>query len=231
MIRPFAALFRVDGRRQTPGLGPFLKRGLGIAGIGIDRPDPCAPEPQDNGLRRLETRIEIDGRDHRLHRVAEQRILAPPARHHLGPPQLQHVTQPHLARHVCTGFLAHQGVIARSEAAFGGVGIGGQQRLGHDEAQHTVAQKFQPLIVRPGRPGERGMGDRTQQQLRIAELMPEAARKGPEVSRQLHSTALKKRSARHVQKNSMDRPADENMIRSARPIRYSAGTKPTPPTA
>ncbi len=64
-----------------------------------------------------------------------------------------------------------------------------------------------------------------------AELVPDAAGKGPEIGRQLHSTALKKRSARHVQKYSIDRPADENMIRSARPIRYSAGTKPTPPTA
>ena len=34
---------------------------------------------------------------------------------------------------------------------------------------------------------------------------------------------------RHVQKNSIDRPADENITRSARPIRFSNGTKPTPP--
>ena len=61
--------------------------------------------------------------------------------------------------------------------------------------------------------------------------MPEPAREGPEVGRQLHSIALKNRSDRQVQKNSIDRPAEENMIRSARPIRYSAGTKPTPPTA
>ena len=39
---------------------------------------------------------------------------------------------------------------------------------------------------------------------------------------------LKKRSARHVQKNSIDLPADENITRSARPIRFSNGTKPTP---
>ena len=37
-------------------------------------------------------------------------------------------------------------------------------------------------------------------------------------------TALKNRSLRHVQKNSIDRPAEENMIRSARPIRFSKGT-------
>ena len=31
------------------------------------------------------------------------------------------------------------------------------------------------------------------------------------------------------QKKNSDRPAEENITRSARPIRYSAGTKPTPP--
>ena len=44
-----------------------------------------------------------------------------------------------------------------------------------------------------------------------------------------YSIALKKRSERHVQKASIERPADENMIRSARPTISSAGTKPTPP--
>lgn len=36
-----------------------------------------------------------------------------------------------------------------------------------------------------------------------------------------HSIALKYRSLRQVQKNSMERPAEENITRSARPIRFS----------
>ena len=46
-----------------------------------------------------------------------------------------------------------------------------------------------------------------------------------------HSIALKNRSGRQVQKASIDGPAEEKITRSARPTRFSNGTKPTPPAA
>src|SRR5690606_8864374 len=115
--------------------------------------------------------------------------------------------------------------------AFAGALVGAQQGIGHHKAQHPVAQKFKPLVVGPRRRRDRGMGQRAQQQFGPGEHIPQPAHEGLDIARQLHSIALKKRSARQVQKKNSDRPADENITRSARPIRYSAGTKPSPPAA
>jgi hypothetical protein len=44
------------------------------------------------------------------------------------------------------------------------------------------------------------MGHRAHQQIGAAKIMPDAALKGLEIGAESHSTALKKRSARQVQK-------------------------------
>ena len=64
------------------------------------------------------------------------------------------------------------------------------------------------------------MGDSAHQQFRIAEIMPQTLCKGRQIRRQPHqSIRLKNRSGRQVQTKNNDRPADENITRSARPIR------------
>ena len=74
----------IGRRRQAARLRPFLQRGLGVAARPrAPRAIRVAPGPQDQRPRRLEAAVEIDRGDHRLHRVAEQRRLAPPAGQHL----------------------------------------------------------------------------------------------------------------------------------------------------
>ena len=76
------------------------------------------------------------------------------------------------------------------------------------------------------------MSDRLHQQGGRCEAMPQPLGKRPEFTRQFHhgltgitapsqSIFLKKRSPRQVQKNSIDRPAEEKTTRFARPIRFS----------
>ena len=90
-------------------------------------PRPCAiRSPQSRSTMALAASkpgIEIDGGDHRLHRVAQQRHLAPPAREHFRPAELQRRAQVDLARDIGAGFLAHQRVEARRKLAFGGRAI------------------------------------------------------------------------------------------------------------
>src|SRR5690606_6105763 len=229
VVRPLAIQFAVGRGRQAAALRPFLQGRLGVAGIGLDGSDPRIPESQDDGLRGLEAGVEIDRRDHRLHRVGKERLLAPAARHHLRPAELQDLAEVRLARDGGAGLLADEGIEARRELALAGPPVGGQKRLGHDEAEHAVAEEFKPLVVGACRRGDGGMRDRAQKKFGPAELMPDAGREGLEVRRQSHSTAVKKRSDRQVQKKKSERPAEENMIRSARPMRYSAGSIPTPP--
>ncbi len=91
VVGAFAAGFGIDGRRLAARLRPFLQRGLGVAGIRPRRRLIRVPHSRSTTSRAASiARIKVDGGDHRLHRVAQQRLLAPPARHHLGPAELQH---------------------------------------------------------------------------------------------------------------------------------------------
>ena len=180
---------------------------------------PVPPQAQDHVARGVESGIQIDGSDHSLHRVGQQCLFAPSARQHLGSAQLQHIAQADFPGHARAGLALHQRVVSRCKLPLAGLQVGAKQRLGHHQAQHPVAQEFQPLVVRPRRRGDRAVGQRAHQQFGPREVMPKPAHEGPDIGRRRHSTALKKRSARQVQKYSSDRPAELNMIRSARPIR------------
>ena len=191
MVRPLARGFGIDRRRHAARLRPFLQAGLGIAGVTVHRADPPAPQPQHKSAGGIETAVLIDRRDHRLQRIAQQRLFAPPARQHLGPAQFQHIAQPYPARHIGTGFLADQRVETGGKLAFACVRVGRQQRLGHHQPQHPVPQKLQPLVVRPGGGGEGGMRHRPKQQVWPVKAVAKAALKGLEVRRKPHSTALR----------------------------------------
>lgn len=121
---PLARQFDIGRWRQLAGLSPFLQRRFGVTRVGFDVLDPVAPpEGQDYLLCGFETGVKIDRGNHRLHRVAQKRQLAATAGLHLGAAQFQHCADIDLARHICTGFLAHQRVIARSQSALGRVRI------------------------------------------------------------------------------------------------------------
>ena len=180
----------------------------------------------DRPARRLEPAVEIDRRDHRLHRIAEERRLAPPAGQHLRAPHAQRRAEADLRGDLGAGLLAHQRVQPRGELALLGLRILADQRLGDHQPQHPVAEELQPLVVRPPRHG--GMRQRLQQQLGPQEIVAEAGRRLRHGLAELQSIPTKKRSGRQVQKASMELPAEEKITRSARPTRFSKGTVPTP---
>src|SRR5690606_947103 len=102
-----------------------------------------------------------------------------------------------------------------------------EKRLGNDEAEDAVTEEFEPLVVADATDG--GMGERLDEERRVGEFVAKPLcrlRHGP---REFHSIASKNRSARHVQKASIDGPAEEKITRSARPTSRSNGTMPTPP--
>jgi hypothetical protein len=94
-----------------------------------------------------EAAVEIDRGDHRLHGVAQKRLFPAAAGQHLGAAELQHVAERDLARDLGAGFLAHQRVEAGGKLAFGRPLVGVQERLGHHQAQHPVAEEFEALVV------------------------------------------------------------------------------------
>ena len=228
MIGAAAGHLDIGGGRHAAGLGPFLKRGFGIARVFFDRINPFAPQTQDQRFGLGKPAVHIDGRNHRLHRVAQQRHFAAATRETFGSAQLQRLAKFILARDVGAGFFAHQGIKARGQLAFGCLVVLVQKRFGHHKAKNAVAQKFQPLVVFAVGAGHGRMDQGPLQQLDLLEFIADAALKRAYFGRAFHWIALKKRSPRHVQKNSIELPADENMTRSARPTRFSNGTKPTP---
>ena len=132
----------------------------------------------------------MDGGDHRLHRIPQKRLFPASSGQHFAPAKLQHLAQADLARHVGTGFLPDQRVEPGGELPLACCRIRRQQRLGHNEAQHPVAQEFQPLIVGPGDRPDRRMRHRAQQQVGLAEAVPQPALKGQKVRRQSHGRPL-----------------------------------------
>ena len=124
--------------------------------------------------------------------------------------------------HVSAGFFADKGIETRGELAFRGAFVLCQQCFGHNQPKHPVTKKLKPLVVFAIYPGARRMGHGAHQQFWAFEPMPQTRRERLKVSRKLHySIFSKKRSPRHVQKNSMDDPADENTTRFALPIMFS----------
>ncbi|MDX1600390.1 MAG: molecular chaperone DnaK [Anaerolineales bacterium] len=116
-------------------------------------------------------------------------------------------------------------VQARGEGAPHGL----LQALARDAQHRLVAPRerraLQIFLWRGGADREHGLRskrlERAGEELGALEVMSEPVGEGAELGRELHSIPLKKRSPRQVQKNSIDRPADEKITRSARPMRFS----------
>ncbi|MPL88756.1 hypothetical protein SDC9_34783 [bioreactor metagenome] len=177
----------IPRRRQATGLRPFLQSGLGVAGVFLDGLDALAPEPQHELACHFEARVEVHGGDHRLHRVAKQRLLAAAARHHLGAAELQYRAEVDLAGDIGAGFLAHQRVEARRKLAFRGVAVGLEQRLGDAEPEHAVAQELEPLVVGARGRADRAVGERANEKLGLREAVPEPVHECLDVGADLHA--------------------------------------------
>ena len=186
VVRPLTGRLGIGRRRHAARLRPFLQGSLGVAGIGVHGTDTAAPQMQHHGARRDETAVKVNRRNQRLQGIAQQRLFPPPPRHHLGPAQLHHLAQAHFTRDICAGFLAHQRVETGRQLPLGRLQVGTQQRLGHHQAQHTVTQEFQPLIVWPCGRRQRRMGDCLNQQVRLTELVANTGLKRLKISREFH---------------------------------------------
>ena len=74
-------------------------------------------------------------------------------------------------RRAGAGRAPRQGVEFQRQRAFGIIGIKRVEFFGDDQAQHPVAEKFQPLIGK--RRMGAGMGERALQKLRIGKMVAE----------------------------------------------------------
>jgi hypothetical protein len=79
MIWPLLFLQDIGRRTFSSRLTPFLQPGLGIAAVGGGIGELIGPPALDERARRVHAAVEINRRDHRLQRTAQDRTLAAPA--------------------------------------------------------------------------------------------------------------------------------------------------------
>ena len=175
--RSLAAHLAVAGQRQAALLRPFLQAGLGVLGRLGRRFDARRPKRFDEAARGIQPAVQIERADDRLAGVGQERRVSPLARRLLALGQAQVALEPELAGHLGEGLAAHQIGVAHGERAFRLARKAGQQKVGHDQAEHPVAEKLQALVaVVPRAPMLRGarMGERPNQQLGPCEAMTQA---------------------------------------------------------
>jgi len=187
MIGAALRLQRVFGRAQTLRLQNLLQRRLmiahGLAALesaveplrrGVDHRAP------HKGTRRLEARVQVDGRHHRLEAVGHQHGLGPAAVALLPAPEPQILPQPQQAGDRPEVPAADQRCAQPRQVPLFEVREGLVEGLGDQQPENRVPQKLQPLVVR--RAGSRLKRKRTVrhcllEQRAIAECMPQRALK------------------------------------------------------
>ena len=106
-----------------------------------------SPHSRSTSLRRVIAAIEIDRADQRLADVGEDRRAHPSAGVGLRGAKPQRRAKVDGARDVGAGLAAHQVGEPARQFAFVGFREGAEQHVGDDQAEHMIAQKFQPLIA------------------------------------------------------------------------------------
>src|SRR5262249_26374935 len=140
------------------------------------------------------------------------------------------------ARDVRAGLAAHEVGKAARKLALVRRRKGAKQHVGDDEAEHMVAEELEALVAAGAAlAGERrNMRQRAVEQRRWGEAVPDALLQLLASLRlAAHRTIVNSRPQRTVQGQSHtyqagSRPRTEKKTSRARPIRFSAGTKPTP---
>ena len=154
--------------------------------------------------------------------------------------------EPKLAGHLGESLAPHQLGVTHGERAFRLVREAGQQKVGHDQAEHPIAEKLQALVaVVPRAPtlGGARMGERPNQQLGPCEAMTQALGQRVRVLCRPPGPRAVPRRGRYSMPSKMrlnriapghfhtsNKPAlssCEKNRNSARPIRFRNGTKPT----
>lgn len=239
--RPFFRQRAILRQRLAAALRPFLKRRLGVARRLRCRLNQLLELAPDERCGRRQPAVAIQRGDHRLQRIRENgRILAAAGRiFALG--QAEMATKTDRPRHARQSIaLNHRGVTL-GDIAFAFTRKLLQQHFSDDQRQHSVAEEFEALKRAAGlraRTADRaGMRQRRRQQAGVRKGVTENGLEigvGDPVAAQRadQRTRPKIRSKRidvgHFQNsNQRAEPSVEKKMISARPTRFSAGTKPT----
>ncbi len=95
----------------------------------------------------LDAELHVDGAEHRLDGVGQDRGLVATAGRLLASAEAHVVAEPERARDLGERLGADDGGAQLGELALGQVGVTREQRVGDDEAQHRVAEELEALVV------------------------------------------------------------------------------------
>ena len=128
-------------------------------------------------LRRVPPPVEVDGADHGLHGVGQDRRLGPPSRHVLAPTEQQRGAEVELQGHLGQHRRVDHGGAHLGQSPFGHLGIGPVAVLGHHQPEHGVTEELESLVRRdPARLGAPGsVRQRLDEQARVGEVLPQTA--------------------------------------------------------
>ena len=147
---------RLRPRRGTPAAaGPAPAAAPAAATCDRGRSSPAAARPRcraansriRNCARRLEAAVEVDRRDQRFAGVGQQRLLAAAAGLLLAAAEDHVVAEPELLGHLGERRGRHQVGLDLRLLSFGVRRERAEQRLGHDQAEHRVAEELERLVV------------------------------------------------------------------------------------
>ena len=150
--RDAARCGRSRGRTASAGRAPApipaassWDRAAGAPACAGARPTIARPEPRPLHSRRRETPRRPRPR---RHRPGWRCARGPPALD-FGPAEPDRGAEIDAARHLGTGFLAHEIGESARQLALVGLGEGAEQHVGDDEAEHVIAEEFEALIAVP----------------------------------------------------------------------------------
>ncbi len=98
-------------------------------------------------LHRAHALIEIQRAEHGFKRIGQQGLARPAAAARFAFAQPQVIAQANLIRQFAQFLGAHQRRSDGGQPPFGEIGILPKEPVRHDEIEHRIAQKFQPLVV------------------------------------------------------------------------------------
>ena len=153
-------------------LDQLLEGGLIVPGAVQPLDLPAEDIPLDDLPGRSDAAVQIDRRQHRLHRVGLDGGPVPSAAGLLPFAQAQVLPQVQLCGHLHQALFAHQSRPGTGQLPLGQVGVVAVQVVGHHHAQNGISQKLQPLValeLAPALVGTGAVGQGVFQQGRILE--------------------------------------------------------------
>src|SRR5215218_4559853 len=138
----------VGGHPAQAGGGQLLERGLVVE----SRPPPgglhhpVLEQPAHQRGRPRQALVQVDGPEHGLEGVGQDRGLVAAARQLLTPAQAHGLADAELAGHLGEHVHVHRGRPQLGQLALGQVGEGPVDDVGHDQAEDGVAQELQALV-------------------------------------------------------------------------------------